>query len=134
MSLYAQPCCAVPGSGQTRGKGKEKKEGARQTTLFGLPATAAADKKSAGRKKKAGTPAEESQESVSQTQATDETQTISMDESQEEPTLEGDTQVNEEPTQTEETQVDDHTEADEDMIEWPASPEPRTREIEASAD
>ena len=121
------------GSGQAKGKGKEKKEGARQTTLFGLPPgqAAAADKKAAGRKKKAGTPDEDSQGSTQPTQVADESQADTvMDDA---PTGD-DTQPAEEAAQAEETQLADEMEAEDDIIEWPASPEPRSRELEASAD
>ena len=117
------------GPGQTKGKGKEKKDGARQTTLFGLPPGQAADKKSAGRKKKADTPTDDSQESAPKAQE-DEADAF-MDDSQADG---GDTQLTEELTQVEDTQPDDDMDADEEAIDWPASPEPRRRELEATAD
>ncbi|KAI0674964.1 hypothetical protein C8Q78DRAFT_965239 [Trametes maxima] len=116
---------------QGKAKPKEKKETGRQTTLFGLPPAQPAEKKAPGRpKKKAGTPADDSQESTAAT-----LQESQADESQEG----GDTQVDEPsqvPTEVETQEVDANameTEDPESPIEWPPSPEPRKRELEAAA-
>ncbi|KAI0371170.1 hypothetical protein BV20DRAFT_965857 [Pilatotrama ljubarskyi] len=123
---------------QAKAKAKEKKEAGRQTTLFGLPPAQPAEKKAPGRpKKKAGTPADDSQERGSATpkesQADSQTD-VAMNDSQEG----GDTQVVDEPSQvpTEvESQTTDAMETEEPgtPIEWPPSPEPRTRELEVAA-
>ncbi|KAH9942276.1 uncharacterized protein BXZ73DRAFT_87916 [Epithele typhae] len=116
-------------SAPAKGKGKEKKEIGRQTTLFGLPPGQTVEKKAAGRKKKAGTPAEDSQESELKTQATDEPQTdVAMEDSQADTLSGGDTQL-EEPTRL----VNGQAENDE-VIEWPDSPEPNGKQLEVEAD
>ncbi|KAI0665347.1 hypothetical protein C8Q78DRAFT_1118280 [Trametes maxima] len=117
--------------GKAKPKEKENKETGRQTTLFGLPPAQPAEKKPPGRpKKKAGTPAEDSQESTAAT-----LQESQVDESQEG----GDTQVDEPsqvPTEIEMQEVDVNAMETEDLespIEWPPSPEPRKRELGATA-
>ncbi len=85
-----------PKQSKAKPKEKEKKETVRQTTLFGLPPAQPAEKKAAGRKKKAGTPAgEESQDTAVRAESQTDTQTdVPMEESQEAETEGGgDTQV-----------------------------------------
>ena len=99
-------------TGTVKGKGKEKKEVGRQTTLFGLPPAQPADKKaSAPARKKKGTPNGGSQEQEPSLATEQDTQIDSqadvvMEDGQPESLVGGDTQVDDEPTQLEETQVD----------------------------
>ncbi|EIW62718.1 uncharacterized protein TRAVEDRAFT_112621 [Trametes versicolor FP-101664 SS1] len=130
-----------PKQSKAKPKEKEKKEVGRQTTLFGLPPAQPAEKKTAVRKKKAGTPAgEESQDTASRMKTQTDTQTdIPMEESQAETEGGGDTQVDEPsqvPTEVEsQVQNTDAMDAEDagTPIEWPESPELRTRELEAVA-
>ncbi|TFK94640.1 hypothetical protein K466DRAFT_475981 [Polyporus arcularius HHB13444] len=121
-----------------RSKGKEKKDGGKQTTLFGFQPTEK-DKKvpAAAARKKKSSPAEESQDSTTadtqiETQQTDvvmvdsQPDDLAGEDTQTDSQLDGgDTQVD---TQIEETQLDD-----EEPIDWPDSPEPQRRALPAEA-
>ncbi|KAI8993813.1 hypothetical protein BD414DRAFT_480518 [Trametes punicea] len=121
-------------SGQPKGKTKDKKEGGKQTTLFGLPAAQPVDKKGPGRpKKKASSPVGDSQDSNST--AGKERQTDTESDKLNESEVRPDTNIDE-PSQVP-TLVgsQDISVIDEDPgspIEWPPSPQPREREIEVA--
>ncbi|GJE94936.1 WD40 repeat domain-containing protein [Phanerochaete sordida] len=105
------------GKRPAKGKAKAKETGGKQTTLFGLPAVAQADKKAAGAKKKKGavsdSQTQDSQATIIDSQA-DETQDSQMTDVAMEETQE--TQDAEEPTAA-------TAEDDEEPIDWPDSPE-----------
>ncbi|RPD78202.1 hypothetical protein L226DRAFT_551036 [Lentinus tigrinus ALCF2SS1-7] len=109
-----------------KGKAKEKKDGSKQTTLFGFQPVEKDKKAPAVSRKKTSSPVGESQDSAggdtqTDTQLTD----IVMEDSQVDSLAGGDTQID---TQTEETQLDD-----EEPIEWPDSPEPQRRVLPTEA-
>ncbi|PIL34239.1 hypothetical protein GSI_03950 [Ganoderma sinense ZZ0214-1] len=127
--------------GAGKGKGKEKKDVGRQTTLFGLPAVQPAekDKKVAGGKKKKAAAETESQESgkgqntQTDTQVDTQTTDVAMDESQADSLANDDTQVDEEQTQLEDTQLDNDMDTEE-PIDWPDSPPRQQRELDVDAE